>query len=230
MRGIVEVVTLTTLELMRRVPFFDQLSDEQARALNDELEKRSFKRSENLVVAGQKSDELLVVLSGTANAIIHHTNGRRLVLASLGAGDCVGEMSLVDNEPHSATVVATKQVDALVLTREGFNFCVQNNANMAMTVMRGMVSRLRKADQKIISLAMFGVYDRVARYLLEIAEDKFPGQRLVNRKLSHAAIAREVSASREMVSRAMKGFESASFIKKTEKGQLLITERRSKIR
>lgn len=222
--------TLTTLDLVRRASFFEHLSEEQALALLGELEKRSFKRSENLVVAGQKSDVMYVILSGTANVTICHNQDRRLVLATLGPGDCIGEMSLLDNQPHSATVIATKDVDALMLTREGFNGCVQASPKMAMAVMRGLVGRLRKADQKILSLAMFNVFDRVARYLFEIADDQNQGQLVIKKKLSHAAIAREVGASREMVSRAMKGFESSAFIMKTESGSLLLTERRTKLR
>jgi CRP-like cAMP-binding protein len=89
--------------------------------------------------------------------------------------------------------------------------------------MHGLVSRLREVDRKIHSLAMFSVHDRVARYLLENAVKQEQGQLVVIKKLSHAGIAREVSASREMVSRAMKSFESSSFIKRTESGKLLIS-------
>lgn len=221
------MATLTTPDLLRRIPLFEQLSDTQAVSLMGALEKKRFKRSERLVEAGQKSNTLFVILAGTANVVVSHPNGKELVLATLGVGDCIGEMSLLDNQPHSATVVAATQLDALMLTRQGFNSCILHNAQMAVAVMRGLVTRLRKANQKIASLAMLSVFGRVARYLLEMAEVGENGQHLVRRKLSHAAIAREVGASREMVSKALKDFESQGFVRKLDNGFYSITERRS---
>jgi CRP-like cAMP-binding protein len=153
-----------------------------------------------------------------------------LVLATLGAGDCIGEMSLLDNQPHSASVVADTQIDALALSRDGFNSCILHNSHMAVAVMRGLVMRLRKANQKIASLALFSVFGRVARYLLDLVEEGDSHQLIVKKKISHAAIAREVGASREMVSKALKEFEAQGFIHKLEDGTLVVTERRTKAR
>jgi CRP-like cAMP-binding protein len=212
---------------LRRIPLFEHLSDVQAVSLMGALEKKRFKRSERLVEAGQKSNTLIVILSGTVNVVVYNDTGKELVLATLGVGDCIGEMSLLDNQPHSATATAATQVDVLVLTREGFNSCILHNAQMAVAVMRGLVARLRKANQKIASLAMLSVFGRVARYLLEMAEETDDGQLMVRKKISHAAIAREVGASREMVSKALKEFEFQSFIHKLDNGHLSITERRA---
>jgi CRP-like cAMP-binding protein len=209
---------------------FEHLSDTQAISLIGALEKRRFKRSESLVVAGTKSNTLFVILSGKASVVVANPSGKELVLATLGVGDCIGEMSLLDNEPHSASVIAETQIDALALSREGFNSCILHNAQMAVSVMRGLVMRLRKANQKIASLALFSVFGRVARYVLDMAEEGEDGRLVVRKKISHAAIAREVGASREMVSKALKEFESQGFIRKLDDGTLGITERRAKAR
>jgi CRP/FNR family cyclic AMP-dependent transcriptional regulator len=82
---------------------------------------------------------------------------------------------------------------------------------MAMTVMRGLVKRLREADQKIGSLALMDVYGRVARLLLELAET-VNGQKVVTKKLAKQDIAKMIGASREMVSRVMKDLQSGGFI------------------
>ncbi len=224
------MATLTTPDLLRRVPLFEQLSDTQAVSLMGALEKKRFKRSARLVEAGKQSNMLFVILSGTAHVVVANDSGKEVVLATLGVGDCIGEMSLLDNQPHSATVITATQVDALVLTREGFNSCILHNTHMAVAVMRGLVRRLRKVNQKVASLALFSVFGRVARYVLEMAEETEGGKLIVKKKISHAAIAREVGASREMVSKALKDFDSQGFICKMDNGMLAITERRSKAR
>ncbi|MFX5245376.1 helix-turn-helix domain-containing protein, partial [Acinetobacter baumannii] len=74
---------------------------------------------------------------------------------------------------------------------------------VSMFIMRNLVARLRTADRKIESLALMDVYGRVARLLLEMADD-VNGEKVVNRKISKQDIAKMIGASREMVSRVMK--------------------------
>jgi CRP-like cAMP-binding protein len=221
------VATLTKIELLKRVPLFAKLSDTQAISLIGSLEKLRYKRSEHIIDIGEKSNALYVIISGRARVVIVSDKGKEVVLATLGVGDCIGEMSLLDELPHSATVVADTQMDVLVLAREAFSSCVTHNAPLAVSVMQGLVDRLRRANQKIASLAFVSVYGRVARALLESAEQDETGQLIISKKISHAAMSREIGASREMVSKALKEFEKQSFIRRLEDGTLRIVERRS---
>jgi CRP-like cAMP-binding protein len=219
------VAALTTPDLLRRVPLFEHLSDEQAVSLITALEKRRFKRSEPIVALGQKTGLLFIILSGKCNVVVN-ANGKEIVLASLGSGECVGEMSLLDDQPHSATVVADTQVDALVLSREGFNQCLLHNNQMAVAVMGGLVVRLRGANQKIASLALTSVASRVLSYLYASAAMGVEGHFLVLKKLSNTAISRQVGASREMVSKAIKEFKAQQLVFNTAEGLLGLKERR----
>jgi CRP/FNR family cyclic AMP-dependent transcriptional regulator len=221
------VATLTKIELLKRVPLFAKLSDTQAISLIGSLEKQRYKRSDHIVDIGQKSNALYVILSGKARVIIISDKGKEVVLANLGVGDCIGEMSLLDDQPHSATVVADSQMDVLILGRDAFTSCVMHNASLAVAVMHGLVDRLRRANQKIASLAFVSVYGRVARALLDSAQVDESGQLIVSKKISHAALSREIGASREMVSKALKEFEKQSFIRKLADGTLCINDRRT---
>jgi CRP/FNR family cyclic AMP-dependent transcriptional regulator len=82
---------------------------------------------------------------------------------------------------------------------------------MAMAVMRGLVRRLREADRKIGSLALLDVYGRVARLLLDMAEN-VDGQKMVTKRLPKQDIAKMIGASREMVSRVMKDLQLGGYI------------------
>lgn len=224
------MATLTKIELLKRVPLFGKLSDTQAISLIGSLEKQRYKRSDHIVDIGQKSNALYVILSGKARVVIISDKGKEVVLASLGVGDCIGEMSLLDDQPHSATVVADTQMDVLILGRDAFTSCVMHNAPLAVAVMQGLVDRLRRANQKIASLAFVSVYGRVARALLDSAEVDASGQLIITKKISHAALSREVGASREMVSKALKEFEKQSFIHTLADGTMCINERRATAR
>ena len=216
---------LSSLDLIRRVPLFSMLTESQAISVADAVVKRRFKRGEVIVEQGKKSNALFILLNGRARVVTADSRGREVILATLQPGDHIGEMSLIDNEPHSATVRAEVQTDVLMLGRIEFARCLPENSSMAYAVMRGLVQRLRHADRKIESLALMDVYGRVARALLEFATETGAGEMLIREKISRQDIAKMVGASREMVSRVMKDLEERGFIQTQENRSIVVKER-----
>lgn len=216
---------LSNLDLIRRVPLFSNLTQAQAELVADAVIKRRFKRGECIVEQGKKFNMLAIVLAGRARVLTTDSRGREVILATLHPGDYVGEMSLIDDQPHSATVRAEIQTDALILGRTEFARCLPENSSMAYAVMKGLVQRLRHADRKIESLALMDVYGRVARALLEIAQPDREGQLVIRDRVSRQDVAKMVGASREMVSRVMKDLEDRGFIELAADGSTLIKER-----
>ncbi|MCA0175810.1 MAG: Crp/Fnr family transcriptional regulator [Proteobacteria bacterium] len=215
---------LTNLDLIRRVPLFSLLTTEQAQAIADGVVKRRFRRGELVVEQGKKSNALYILLSGRARVLTADSRGREVILAVLEAGDYVGEMSLIDNQPHSATVRCEVQSDMLILGRAEFARCLPENSSLSYAIMRGLVARLRSADRQIESLALLDVYGRVARALLDMAEE-VDGQQVVRGKVSRQDMAKVVGASREMVSRVMKDLEERGVIETLDTGSVLLKER-----
>jgi CRP/FNR family transcriptional regulator, cyclic AMP receptor protein len=215
---------LSSLDLIRRVPLFSMLTNDQAQGVADGVVKRRFRRGEIIVEHGQKSNALFILLTGRARVLTADSRGREVILAVLQSGDYVGEMSLIDNEPHSATVRAEVQTDMLVLGRAEFARCLPENSSLSYAIMRGLVQRLRNADRQIESLALLDVYGRVARTLLDMAEDD-AGVKIIRGKVSRQDLAKVVGASREMVSRVMKDLEERKIIETQENGSVIIRER-----
>ena len=221
---------LSNQELIRRVPLFAMLTPAQVDSLAANVAKERIKRGASVVEQGKTSNALFLILAGRAHVVMTDSKAREVIVATLKAGDYIGEMSLIDNEAHSATVVADTQMDVLVLGRDDFTRCVGENAAIASAVMRGLVQRLRNADQKIVSLALMGVYGRVANVLLDTAEPNENGELMIREKISRLDLAKMVGASREMVSRVMKDFEEQGFVQTLKDGGLRVWERRSKPR
>ncbi len=216
---------LSNLELLRRVPLFSVLTVEQSASIADAVVKKRFKRAEVIVEQGKKTDALYIILTGRARVMSTDSRGREVIIATLQPGDYLGEMSLIDGEPHSATVRTEVQTDTLMLGREAFSRCLPENASMAYNIMCGLVRRLRHADRKIESLALMDVYGRVAHSLLELAVDDGTGNLKVREKVSRQDLAKMVGASREMVSRVMKGFEERGFVRVEPDGTMIIKDR-----
>lgn len=218
---------LSNLELIRRVPLFSMLTEAQAASVSQAVVKRRFKRGEVIVEQGKKSNALFIILTGRARVVSADGRGREVILASMTPGDYIGEMSLIDNEPHSATVRAEVQTDVLMLGRLEFARCLPENTSMAYAVMKGLVQRLRHADRKIESLALMDVYGRVARALIESSVPNKEGFGVIRERISRQDLAKMVGASREMVSRVMKDLEERGFIEAMDDGSTIIKERLS---
>ena len=215
---------LSSLDLIRRVPLFSMLTNDQAQSIADSVVKRRFRRGEIIVEHGKKSNALFILLTGRARVLTADSRGREVILAVLQPGDYVGEMSLIDNEPHSATVRSEVQTDMLILGRAEFARCLPENSSLSYAIMRGLVQRLRSADRQIESLALLDVYGRVARTLLDMAEQD-GDQRVIRNKVSRQDLAKIVGASREMVSRVMKDLEERGVIETQENGSVVLKER-----
>ncbi|MBC7599843.1 MAG: Crp/Fnr family transcriptional regulator [Polaromonas sp.] len=216
---------VSNLELIRRVPLFSTLTDAQAETVAAAVTKRRYKRAEAIVEQGKQSNALSIILNGRARVVTTDAKGREVILAILHPGDYMGEMSLIDNEPHSATVRTEVQTDVLVVGRPEFARCLPENSSMAYAVLRGLVHRLRQADRKIESLALMDVYGRVARSLLESAVADREGKLVIRDKVSRQDLAKMVGASREMVSRVMKDLEERGFIETRADGTMWVKDR-----
>ena len=213
---------VSNLDLIRRVPMFSDLSVAQSGIVSASVQKRRYRRGELIVEQGKTSGALFMIVAGTARVLSHDDRGREVIIATLASGDCIGEMSLIDGEPHSATVRAEKQTDVLVLGSEAFLSCLHDNVAMMDSVMRSLVHRLRQADKQIRSLALMDVYGRVMSVLQELSEEDEKGNKVLYKKVSRQDVAKMVGASREMVSRVLKNFEDTGVLVERPEGGFLL--------
>ncbi|OGA31353.1 MAG: hypothetical protein A3F77_11630 [Betaproteobacteria bacterium RIFCSPLOWO2_12_FULL_67_28] len=190
---------------------FAGFSDVQLTMLTQVVTRRSVPRGSMLMAEGDATDSLYMIISGRLKVMMGDADGKEVILALLGPGEIVGEMGLIDDSPRSATVIAIEPSELLTISKREFRKCLAENFDMAMGVMRGLVRRLREADRKIGSLALLDVYGRVARLLIDMAEN-VNGQKIVTKRLPKQDIAKMIGASREMVSRVMKDLQIGGFI------------------
>lgn len=205
------VVPPVSTALLRNVPLFSLLSEDELVLLARVVSRKSYARNSQILGAGDPTDSLYVLISGRIKVFMGDLDGKEVILSILGPNEFFGEMGLIDNSPRSANVVALEPCELICISKSDFKRCLADNFDMAMTVMRGLVKRLRDADNQIGSLALMDVFGRVARLLLETAE-VIDGEKVVTRKLSKQDIARMIGASREMVSRVMKHLQEAGYI------------------
>ena len=196
--------------MLKDIPLFEGLSDHELEELSNAAIKRKFPPNTILCSEGDKTDSLHIICSGKVKVSITDNDGREIILALLGPGEYFGEMSLIDNEPRSATVTTKELCETLSISREHFMKIFSSNP-IAFNLLKGLLQRLRDANKKIESLALLDVYGRVAKLLNQFAKPQ--GDKLViENKLTHQEIANMIGSSREMVTIILKELSTGEYI------------------
>lgn len=200
---------------LRTLPIFESLSQEHLEEIARYATLRHVAKNTEVLREGCRTDNIYLILSGTLRVQMGDQEGHEVILSMLGPGEMFGEMGVIDEHPRSATVVATKPCDLVVIAKNDFKHCLAENFDVSLYIIHSLIQRLRLADRKIESLALIDVSGRVARLLLDMAEVK-DGRKVVTRHITRQDIARTVGASREMVSRVMRTLQMQGLIEETD--------------
>ena len=203
-------MTQTTADFLATVPLFSGLEPQDLHQFAELTRGKTYPRGSVILFEHDPGDSLFVVRSGRVKVVLIGEDGREVILGVLGVGEHFGELSLIDDRPRSAHVIAMEDSDLLVLRREDFRARVESSPSVAWSLLTELSRRLRRADDKIGGLVLLDVPGRIARLLLELADES--ASATIGRSLTHQTIAQMIGASRETVSRAMKDFQDAGLI------------------
>jgi CRP/FNR family transcriptional regulator, cyclic AMP receptor protein len=117
------------------------------------LHKRRFLSGANVITAEEKGDSVYVILEGTAKVYVAHTDGTEVILAILGPGEIVGEMSAADSLGRSASVLTLEDSTLLWMDRHTFLSSMEEMPTIARNLIGILSRRLRLADTNTRSLA-----------------------------------------------------------------------------
>jgi CRP-like cAMP-binding protein len=145
------------IELLRKVPLFDGLSESQLRAIADAGQKKFFEAGEALISEGEKGSAAYLVVSGKA-ACPKMEKGERLV-EDIWPGTLVGELAMLVETQHNFTVTATERLRALAIHKDDFRQVMeadtrlaQHIANRLLARLHGLAKELREVDNKLAEI------------------------------------------------------------------------------
>jgi CRP/FNR family cyclic AMP-dependent transcriptional regulator len=217
--------TATVADALRDVPLFTQLRGGDLQKIAEAAHTRAYARNSIIAFEDRPGEALYVVLSGQVKIVLTAEDGREVILSTRTRGDFFGEMSLIDDQPVSANVIAMEDSELLILHREDFQRCLEEMPQVAFGLLRAFCKRLRQADSKISSLVLQDVPARVAGLLLDLA-DQNDGVH-ISQQLTHHLIAQMVGSSRETVSRAMGDLTTQGLVEVTRQTMTIPNRRRS---
>ncbi|MCC7486664.1 MAG: Crp/Fnr family transcriptional regulator [Burkholderiales bacterium] len=180
---------------------------------------RSFPRHAVVINEGDRTDSLYIIVEGRVKAYVADADGREAVLSTQGPGEYFGEVAL-DEGPRSASVVTLEPSRFLIVPKNDFKEFLARNPAFAARVIEKLIHRVRALTETVKSLALMDVYGRIARVLLELAEER-DGRLVIAERLTQKEIASRVGASREMVSLILKDLTAGGYIRNEGRGTVI---------
>jgi CRP-like cAMP-binding protein len=192
------------VSFFRKFTLFAELDDRELSSIAAVAKSRRYSKDDVVFHADESGDIFCLIKEGQVKVTMISPEGKEIILSMLGPGDFFGEMSLLDNEQRSATVIATEPLELVTIWRSDFLQILQENFSITKKVLAELSRRLRRASNRIESLATMDVYGRLARFFLELAREQ--GKSLDNGYIAvtrptHQSIANMIGTSRETVSR-----------------------------
>jgi len=135
--------TMDLKKLIRGVELFGGLSEPEWDEIAGICQERQFKKGELLAVEGESGDDLFIVMEGTVEVLVENEEADPRVVINLGTGQIIGEMSLVDRGPRSASVRAINSPTIVqVIRHDDFHELCKRNNHIGYVVMHNMAADL----------------------------------------------------------------------------------------
>lgn len=179
--------------------------------------RRTFRRGEVIVHEGDPGDSLYVLESGRVKVVSYADSGRETIFDVLGPGECFGELSLIDNEPRSATVVALEPIQAATLQRADFLDVVRANPECLDHLLTTLTSKIRQLSETVTDLAFLDVEGRLAKKLLELADEhgrSVSGATEIELPVTQEELAAMIGTTRTTVNELLGRYESRGAIER----------------
>jgi CRP/FNR family transcriptional regulator, cyclic AMP receptor protein len=202
--------------ILSEVALFQGLPAEQVSKIEARLSRRTLPAGANVITAEDPSDTVYVVLKGSVKVYVTRSDGTAVILAILGAGEIVGEMSVADSLGRSANVTTLEETSFLLLDRRSFRASVEELPTMALNLTNILSRRLRLANAHLRSVAAMDVPGRVAAQLLALAQEygepSSTNGTLIPLPLTQSDLAALVGASRVRVNQAIAFFKKRRYL------------------
>lgn len=213
--------SVSLAQLLRRLPLFASLDETSASELARHCSKRRVARNELIQAQGARSADLGVLLSGRAHSFRTDPRGREVIIDLIRVGDPLGDLSLIDGQPHSCSIRSEDDCDLLVMPGHVFAITLAHRAQVAQVLLLHLTQRVRAAHRRIASLAHQDVGERLLQRLLDLSVPD-GDEWVLRERIARQDLAKMIGASREMVSRTMKELETARTIRYRADGSIVL--------
>lgn len=150
---------------LKRVSLFSDVSDESLRLISNTIHKRTYAKDDVVISKGDLGSELCIVHDGSFRAVLIDDDGKEVILSRFGLYDIFGEFSVIDSKERAGTIIADVDSSTFIIDNNSFFCLLRAEPDVAISLLKMLVARLRRADELIESLMFLNVRDRILSYL-----------------------------------------------------------------
>jgi CRP/FNR family transcriptional regulator, cyclic AMP receptor protein len=188
-------------------PILSRLPEGMSAELFARAKTRHLNAGDTLFSAGDAGDGCYRLEEGLLKVVITSHRGEQRILALLGPGEIAGELSIIDRQPRSASVVAVKDCELSFISQQNFEKCTKQDPDIYRYLVNVLALRLRETDEAVAADSFLTTKARLARALLELSEylgeDAGEGRVLIRHKINQSDLAAMAGVVRENVSRVL---------------------------
>ncbi|WP_273333918.1 Crp/Fnr family transcriptional regulator [Dictyoglomus turgidum] len=213
-------------KFLKNVPLFEDFSDEELEKLLVISKEKTYPKDAVVFQKGDLGNFFFLICSGRVKVIIETEEGKEGILSILYPTEFFGEMSLLDGEPRSATVVALEETRVIIIERNDFLILLYKHPELALKILKTLSLRLRKANRQIETLMFLDAPGKVARLLIDIAQErgkKINNEILIDLEFTRQELGNLIGVSRETTTRILKSFEEDGILS-IERNQVIIKD------
>jgi CRP/FNR family transcriptional regulator len=216
----------SAVELLKSVPLFSDLGDEELERFSHVAVPRSFPAGARVFHEGDDSDACYIVRDGSFRVTREHSDGRAITLATLGPGEIFGELAMLDGDKRSASAEALTDGDLLALPANDVRSLLARHPEISLKLVAGLVRRLRAANVRLSRQSFQTVPSRVAGILAQLSREAQDGEgedAEVTIRMNQTDLAQLAGTSRESVSRFLAELERAGVVR-SGRGRVTVLE------
>ncbi len=149
-------------DVLRNIPLFALLDNQEIEALAQQLDERHILAGQRIFSQGDPGDAMFIVQAGKVELFLHDRADQRVFLETVEPGGLFGELSLLDNQPRSATARAVDNSELLVVDRNDLTMLVKTHPHAALDLLAVLGMRIRLANLLVQERVTRNVNEEIA--------------------------------------------------------------------
>lgn len=214
-----------TAETLAGINLFRELPVEQRKEIAVSCRAHQYSDKHQIVAHGDRSTDVYFVVSGQVRATIFSVSGKEVTFRDIGPGEMFGDLSAIDGEPRSASVITLADSLILLMPGEAFIKVLHNHPEICLATLKDLAYLVRLLTERIVEMSTLGVKNRIHAELLRLAQrGKSENNTVVISPIpTHANIASRVSTHREAVTRELNDLAQSGLLER-QSGTLIIKD------
>jgi CRP/FNR family transcriptional regulator len=215
------------IKLLKGVRLFSDLTAEELAGIADRLSIRAFKKNEVILYEEDFNKYMYAILHGKVKIVQTTEDGKEIIIGMHQAGDSFGEISLIDGQGTTASVIAREDSMIAIITRQSFYSILHAQPKVLESVLKMLCSRIRENVDRIQLLTFNNASERMKRLLVKLARqhgEKTDSGVMLNVKLTHQDMANMSGLTRETVTRVIDQWQKDGVLSVAQGRRLVVDQ------